>query len=123
MKENPPTSASSAHTEERHTSFRLASSRWLGGPRELARGGMVLFFITLIGHSLLMCECGAVPGAIMALSALLPLIFGSRSQRIVAAFCLVVAIYFAYSGFKRTSAMRERLDRTRQLHEQRLQSR
>lgn len=69
-----------------------------------------------------MCDCGAVPGVIMAASALSPLILGRPSQRIVAAFCLIIAIYFAYEGFKRTDAMRDRLDRARQLLKQKLQS-
>jgi hypothetical protein len=69
-----------------------------------------------------MCDCGGVPGVVMAASALLPLIFGSRIQRIAAVLCLAVAIYLAYNGFQRTIAMRARIERTRQLHRQQLQA-
>jgi hypothetical protein len=120
VNESIPSSDAGAQSEKHHNSSQLTPSRWLGWRRVLPRGGFALFFITLIGHSLLMCDCGAVPGAIMAVSALLPLVFGSPLQRIAAALCLAVAVYLAYSGYQHTMIMRERIERTRQLHQQQL---
>jgi hypothetical protein len=118
VNENIPALAASAQSQERHISLRLTPSRWLGWRRELPRGGFALYFITLIGHSLIMCDCGAVPCVIMAASALLPLILGSRIQRIAAVLCLAFAFSLAYTGFQRTSTLRERIVRTRQLQQQ-----
>jgi hypothetical protein len=122
VKESIPSSEASAQSEENHDSIRLTPSRRIGWRRRLARSGFALFFITLVGHSLLMCDCGAVPGVIMAASALLPLVFGSRLQRIAAGLCLAFAVYLAYSGFQSTRAMRERIERVQQLHEQQLRA-
>src|SRR5688572_6024702 len=87
------------------------------GGAYLSRVGFVLYFVTLIGSSFLACDCGAIPGLIMAGCSLLPLVFGSRLERFAAILCLAFACAYAYFGF-RLSDREQRVLRTRALHEQ-----
>jgi hypothetical protein len=70
--------------------------------------------MTFIGLSLFMCDFGAVPGVIMAASALLPLLLGSRIQRMASVLCLAFAVYLAYTGLQRE---RRTIERARQIRE------
>jgi hypothetical protein len=80
------------------------------GAAYLSRVGFILYFITLIGSSLLLCDCGAIPGIIMAACSPLPLIFGSRLQRIAAAVCLIIACVVAFLGYRSTISIHERAE-------------
>lgn len=115
MNEPIPTSAAGTPRQAHHSSFRLTRSPWLGWRRELPRGGFGFYLLTFIGLSLFMCDFGALPGVIMATSALLPLLLGSRIQRMAAVLCLALAVYLAYTGFQRERRTIERARQTRAL--------
>ena len=114
MNETIPTSAAGTPRKAHHSSFRLTRSPWPGWRRELPRGGFGFYLITFIGLSLFMCDFGPLPGVIMAASALLPLLLGSRIQRMAAVLCLAFAVYLAYTGLQRE---RRTIERVRQIRE------
>jgi hypothetical protein len=88
------------------------------GGAYLARVGFVIYFVTLVGSSLLLCDCGAIPGVIMAACSLLPLIFGSRLQRLATVVCLAIACVFAVVGYRSAVTSAERAERARQIQQQ-----
>jgi hypothetical protein len=81
----------------------------------LCRGGFIVYFVTLIAASMMLCDCGTTPGIVMAAASLLPLIFGSRLQRIAAVLCLTIACVLTVIGYRSTITPRERAERVRQL--------
>jgi hypothetical protein len=74
-----------------YRSFRLTSDiRPFAGSR-IARGAIIIYFVTFIAGGFAACSC---PGffAIMAICAVIGMIYGTRFQRISSALLLVGAI-------------------------------
>jgi purine-cytosine permease-like protein len=78
-------------TKPPHRSFRLTSDSRPFAGRRIARGAIIIYFVTFIAGGFAACSC---PGffVIMAICAVISMLYGTRFQRILSALLLVAAI-------------------------------
>ena len=101
----------------KHRSFQLTPERSITMRHRVARAAIIIYFVTFLAAGFVMCSC---PGffAVMALCAVVALIYGSRLQRIISAVLLPLAIAGFVSQIRQEQALRERIRHTQELYEQ-----
>ena len=108
-------------TEPEHRSFHVASERELTLGYRVARGAIIIYFVTFLASTVVMCSC---PGffAVMAACAVVALIAGSRFQRLTSVGLLLLAVIGIVIEYRADQQFIKRARRVQQLHDQRTQN-